>query len=112
MRIQEFFSHHPLLHWFALRRRGYTHTFEQTVCLRKRDNTLWIASSNGLHHSMRALFGLEPRFYFRHVHKLHSLILSDFQQCWAFDSADEFDIVMKTKIWAPKIQWRKHLYDP
>jgi hypothetical protein len=87
----------------------YTATYEETLCKRLSDGTVWFASSNGFGASMLALFGGGNRYYFRRAHKIGKYWIADMWQTWEFNDSGLFDIVGKTSLLVARKDWNKFL---
>jgi hypothetical protein len=87
----------------------YTVTYEETLCRRLSDGTMWFASSNGIGASMLALFGGGNRFYFRRAHKIGKRWIADMWQTWEFDEGKLFDIVEKSHLLVRRKDWKEFL---
>jgi hypothetical protein len=59
---------------------------------------------------MLALFGKGNRFFFRRIHRIGKWWIADFQNTWAFNDGNFFDIVEKdVKIIVDRKQWKDFL---
>lgn len=88
--------------------RRYARTWEETVCRRRDDGTLWISSSDGRVKAIAALFGVGNTFFFRRIHKLGGEYLSDFANTWEFSDFSMFDIIEKKRILVKRNAWKAY----
>lgn len=66
---------------------------KHTICKRKADDTLWLASHGDYGESMVALFTGKNTFYFRRVHKVGRRLVVNHSRVWEFSEGGLFDII-------------------
>ena len=64
----------------------------EQICIRKSDNTVWLPSFKDHTHSLLALLGEAPRFYFKHLHKFKNGFIIHHAHVWEHDDGSLFKI--------------------